>query len=231
MRILNATLALAATIALCGCPTDGTSGTDVGDLPGTDNPGIDNPSVGGSLPCADYTNTRLACPTSPDVHTLTAVQTLQKMKAMFEAGFPGTVWMGGIAGISIDRNGKAVDKGPTISGTGFSFESPSGWTGNFCVDQGAVDDSLNYDTSDGACTAIRSCQSVNCNAVPTTYVFPTIDSPAAVLAAFPSDPADAWYNISLVLGNGTFWTVTRLAINGQTVATVKIDSDTGAVIP
>jgi len=215
MRILNTTLALAATLALCGCPIGGSS-TSTG---------------GGDLACSiDANPVRATCTTSPNVHTLTALETLNEMKASFEAQFTTVTWMGGITGLYIGRDGKSLDKGPVITVGGYSMENGSGWTGNFCNEQGAVDDSLNYDTTDGKCTALRTCLAVNCNAV-TPHAFPAIDSPAAVEAAFPTDATGNWYSVTLVMDIGAYWTVSRLAINGATADTKKVDVTTGAVIP
>jgi hypothetical protein len=215
MRTLMTTVALTATLALCGCPTDSATG-----------------GGGGDLECADYTNTRVTCTANPDVRLLTALQTLEAMKASFETQFATVTWMGGIAGIAIDRDGKIMDKGPMVGTAPLVMEMGSGWTGNFCTEQGAVDDALNYDTTDGKCTAVRSCLAVNCDAaVASAYAFPAVDSPAAIQAAFPGDPAGTLYNVSLVLGNGSFWTVSRMGITGQTFETKNVDSNSGAVIP
>jgi hypothetical protein len=213
MRILMTIVALSATLALSGCPTDSTTG-----------------GGGGDLACAVDTTTRVTCTANPDVRLLTALQTLQAMKASFETQFATVTWMGGIAGTAIDRDGKIMDKGPMIGTAPFVMEMGSGWTGNFCTGQGATDNTLNYDTTDGKCTALRDCGPGACETTP-LYVFPVVDSPAAIQAAFPGDPAGTLYNLMLVLGNGAVWTVTRLAITGLTAETKSVDANTGAVIP
>lgn len=207
-----ALLTLGTSLLLCGCPTESGGG-------------------GGDLACDAGLNKRVTCPTDPNVHGLTAVQTLQAMKDSFEVQFPGVVWIGGIAGVAIGRDGRNLDKGYTTSYGGFTMETASGWTGNFCVDQPALaaDDSLNYDTSDGNCTAVRSCLAVNCNAV-TVRPFPTVDTPAAIEAAFPNDPAGTYYSVMLVLDLGNYWTITRAEVNGATSETKKVDCTTGAVL-
>lgn len=212
MRILATTLALLSMAALCGCPVDGST------------------NGGGDLECDSGLNTRVGCPTDPNVHTLTAVEALQGMKDAFEVQFPGVVWMGGIAGIYIDRGGKAMDKGVSTTVGGYTMETASGWTGNFCVDQpsAVADDSLNFDTSNGSCTAVRSCVAINCNAVP-AFTFPTIDTPAAIQAAFPDDGADSLYYVQLALLADEYWTITRTVPATTPAVTRRVHVTTGAV--
>lgn len=212
MRVLTVVLSVLALGAFAGCPTEGGSGG------------------GGDLACDAGMSTRKTCPTDPNVHELTAVEALQELKDSFEAQFPEAVWMGGIAGLYIGRDGRSRDEGVKITYGGFTIENASGWTGNFCVDQpeAQADDQLNFDTSNGDCTALRNCLVVNCNAV-TPRAFPAIDTPAAIQAAFPGDPSDALYQVQLVLDLGNHWTITRY-VEGGGGESRKVDATTGAVI-
>jgi len=205
---------LVLLLSLAGCPLGGSGGG------------------GDDLVCDDGMGNRLDCPADPDVHRLTGVQALQAMQASFQDPFPGAVWMGGIAGVYIGRDGKSKDQGPVINAGGFQLENASGWTGNFCVDQPTqeADDQLNFDTSNGKCTALRTCLAVNCNAV-TPAAFPAVDTPAAIEAAFPGDPADTFYSVQLVTALGNYWQITRAAIGNQVAESRKVDTQTGALIP
>lgn len=204
-RAMLIAAALAATTAWAGCPA--------------------SDSTGGNLECST-TNTRSECPGNSSMHRMTAIQTLKAVDESFKGQFPNAVWMGGIAGINIDRDGKVMDKGPLIDILGTQMENATGWTGNYCSDAAAtLGDQLNFDTTKGNCTGLRTCQAYNCTAVQ-KYDFPKVDSDAAVKTAFPNDPAGTLYSILLVMQNGAYWSISR-----EGAAAVKIDVNTGAIVP
>jgi hypothetical protein len=182
------------------------------------------------ITCDRGLNTRHECPGSPATSRATALQTLEAVEGSLRAQFPNAVWLGGIAGLGIDREGRGMDQGPMVDLGGITMEDPTGWTGNFCNDDGPVpQDQLNFDTTKGQCTVLRNCEVYDCSAAP-RYARPAVDSPAAIQAAFPDDPPGTLYGLELVLAVGNYWTVTRTPADGSQPVSVKIDAASGAVI-
>jgi hypothetical protein len=78
-------------------------------------------------------------------------------------------------------------------------------------------------------SAQQGCQDINCDAVADTAE-PAVDSAAAITTAFPADPAATLYNLELAPAANQgkrFWAVTQRPSG----PTVKVDADTGAIVP
>jgi hypothetical protein len=207
---------LASLTLLTACPTDGGNGSPSGDLV-----------------CDDGSQTQRACPGLATTGRATALQTLAKWKESLAPRFPKALWLGGMEGLYIGRDGKVLDQDFTLSEyMGIKIPSSTSWQCNFCNNDGPVPQASIHMTTvaTGTCGALMSCGVFDCSKVG-TYVPPAVDSDQAIAAAFPGDPDPTYYQVQLVLENGRFWSVSRLGVLNQVAATVKIDCDTGAVLP
>lgn len=182
-------------------------------------------SCGEAVPCSvsGSSDDAVSCPGGPSTKRATAVETLKAFESSIRGEFPEAIWMGGIMGFNIGRDGKVLDQSPGLL-------RPTTWFGNFCNNSGTVPmDSLHFDTTAGECTVVRTCQVVDCSKVP-VHTFPAIDSDAAIHAAFPSDPDGTLYTMQLVQDVSSNWSIVRLASDGQANGdAVLVDSETGEV--
>lgn len=214
-------LTLASMCVLCAtaqvaCPGDESSG---------------GPS--GELVCDDGSQTQRACPGLASTGRATALETLEAWDQSIRRKFPNARWLGGIAGYYIGRDGRLLEENFTIGEVmGMPLPSTTLWQCNFCNPDGEVPQEMIHFTTvaGGTCGAVMQCQTVNCGVVQAGD-FPTIDSPEAIAVAFPDDPADTVYGVSLVLELGTHWTINRMDVKGQTPAMAKVDAFTGEVLP
>lgn len=254
MQFPKRVLVVATTLTMFGCPAADSSDGDpdvlpTADTPATDNPTIadtpvslDDPGASGGLAC-NVTNKGLPCLGSPNVHNLTGLQAYQAAMSSFQIQFNPVVWLGGMQGTGITRDGKTTDGGYSVTlPGGTTLPMTSGWIFSLCTMQGPAsdtskydDDALSFETTSGTCTAMRQCASVNCNTV-RVEPFPTLDSAAAIAAAFPDDPTDTLYlatltNQQILTGKGTgfIWLIKRLTAAGQVDASKNVDAMTGAV--
>lgn len=203
-------------VLLAGCPGDESSGGPSGDLV-----------------CDDGTQTQRACPGLDSTGRASALETLQAWDQSVKRKFPNARWLGGISGIYIGRDGRLLDEDFTIGEVlGMPIPSSTSWQCNFCNPDGDVpQESIHFTTAvGGTCGAVMQCQAVNCGVVQERD-FPVIDSPEAVAVAFPDDPADTVYGVSLILDLGSHWTVSRMDVRSQVPAAVKVDAFTGEILP
>lgn len=129
--------------------------------------------------------------------------------------------VGAVKGLKITRAGIAsMEPESEIFGTKIYA---SGWVFKYC---GGLDEVV-FGAGPPDTTVEKGCGNFNCEAI-AAYQPPAVDSQQAIAAAFPSDPATTVYNVDLNLLLGPrVWEVTRRP-NGPTV---KVDADSGAVIP
>jgi hypothetical protein len=207
-----AVTALLASVSLLACGGDGADGGDGAGKPG-------GGSGEGTLACSDPSASqggRVACPGgSPSVDT--ALPTLQALRTIAEATSDDVKWLGGMLGQQIARDG-------TPTGGTFTI-----WMAGFCLGATAasgIGDGLNLSTNGTECLADRQCEALDCSKA-TDPPFPLVDSKAAIMAAFPDDPATTSYGLSYTAAIGDYWAVTSLA--SSTI--VNVDATSGDVIP
>lgn len=153
----------------------------------------------------------VALPPGPAAAVRTGNDAILAMLDWTRQAYPAALWNGLLTGTSVGRDGR----------TGAS------WNGGFC---GGTDHGLNLIVS-----ASQPGQFVTGVCVPgrcasqTAFAPPAIDSPQAILAAYPDDPADTVYGLALnlYLDDSAYWTVTNMT----TGAFRKVDVVTGAVLP
>jgi len=155
-------------------------------------------------------------------NNLTALGALEAARAPAQSIVGGTPkWVGAFAGLKITRAGlPSMEPETQILGTTIYA---SGWVFKYCAGL----DEVVFGAGPPDTTIEKGCGMFNCDAV-ASFTPPAVDSPAAVAAAFPSDPATTVYNVDLnLLAGPRVWSVTRRP-NGPTV---KVDADSGAVVP
>lgn len=130
-------------------------------------------------------------------------------------------WVGAFKGLKITRAGlPSMEPESEIFGTKIYA---SGWVFKYCAGL----DEVVFGAGPPDTTIEKGCGQFNCGAV-ASFTPPVIDSPGAIAAAFPSDPATTVYDVDLNLLLGPrVWQVTRRPSGPS----VKVDADTGAVIP
>lgn len=193
----------------------------------------DGGSPSGDLVCDDGTQTQRACPGLASTGRATALQTLAAWKDSLKGRFPNAVWLGGMEGLYIGRDGKLLAQDFTISEVmGYKVPSSTTWQCNFCNNDGPVPQASIHMTTaaGGQCGALMQCQVFDCTKVE-SYAEPAIDSDQAIRTAFPDDPDPTYYSAQLVLANGRFWSVSRMGVLDQVAASAKVDCDTGALLP
>ena len=153
---------------------------------------------------------------------LTALQALAAAEgpAMSSLG-AASRWVGAIEGLKITHDG-TPSQVPDATFAGVNLYT-GGWVFKYCAGMNEVVYGAGPQTS----SAGKGCGTIDCSQVPTNAL-PVIDSPAVIATAFPSDPATATYKLDLNVlpGMTRTWTV-----QPQSGATVKVDADTGAVVP
>ena len=198
------------------CPGDETSGGPSGDLV-----------------CDDGTQTQRACPGLGSTGRATALETLQAWDQSVKRKFSNARWLGGIQGYYIGRDGRLLEEDfPIGEILGMPIPSSTTWQCNFCNPDGEVPQEMVHfaTVAGGTCGAVMQCQTVNCGVVE-ERTFPTVDSPEAIAIAFPDDPADTVYGVTLVLDLGNHWAVNRMDVRDQVPASVKVDAFTGDILP
>jgi hypothetical protein len=185
--------------------------------------GGDDMGGGSCSPACD--GQKVGCkPLGSSLSALSAITAGEGLASHILTGAP--VWMGGIEGLKITRDGLPSPDPDvsTIGGQQISLYT-SGWVFGFCAGM----DSVQFGAGPQTSSVSEACQAVNCSAV-MTPPRPQVDSAAAIAAAFPSDPAGTLYNVSFLLpltNNQRVWSVTQRPSG----PTVKVDADTGAIQP
>lgn len=205
---------LSGAIALTACGGGSGSGAGGGGSGGGSTTASTGTGSSGPIACASPSDPmpRKPCPDHGTIPLDTALPTLALGQEIAQASLGASAkWTTGILGLGITREGK-------IAASGLS-----GWVFGFCSGM----DQFSLDTTNGHCGAERDCGVLDCDAVP-AHAFPTIDSSAAISTAFPAEGADATYKIDInYLAGQTYWSVTSL----QSKVTVKVDGDTGMIVP
>lgn len=134
--------------------------------------------------------------------------------------------MGAFAGVRITRQGTPSQEPDPLGVLGQTTKVyVGGWVLKFCSGQSAVVLGGGPEVS----SSEKSCQDVDCSKVADT-VEPSVGSAAAIAAAFPGDPAESLYALELAPlahGGERLWCVTK----NPSGPVVKVDADTGAVVP
>lgn len=131
----------------------------------------------------------------------------------------GPKWVGAIEGLQILHDG-TPSQTPAAQ-VGNTSVYVSGWVFKYCSGMDAVV----YGAGPPKSSAQKDCGDFDCSAI-ATYTLPAIDSPQAIAAAFPSDPASTLYTVDLnLLAGARTWQIQ------SPTATVTVDADTGAVVP
>lgn len=187
------------TILLMTCWISACS-SSLGDIP------VDLPAEGVSEPvaCSPVNDLRfvIGCPRTPYVTGVTAVAAHQALESVATAALGvDCLWAGRIVGIGIGRDGKS---------TGAPL---SGWTISWVGGEPEDPDMLVLDTTGGLCMVQNRCSCVSSGTCPdfnaqnvASAVMPTQDSAAAIVAAYPDDPAGTLYDL-VYDGTGQDWTV------------------------
>jgi len=190
-----------ALVMACGLVACSSS---LGDIP------VDLPAEGVSEPvaCSPQGDFRfvIGCPRTPYVTGVTALGAHEALESVATAALGyDCLWVGRIVGIGIGRDGKSI--GAPLSG----------WTISWVGGEPEDPDMLVLDTTAGLCRAQNRCSCVSSGTCPdfspqnvAAAVMPAQDSPAAILAAFPDDPAGSMYDL-VYDGKGQGWTVTPAA--------------------
>lgn len=214
MRNLIMAAAMFSLVALAACSSS------LGDTP-TDLPGE---GVSAPVSCANPDDLTMVeqCALVPYVKSVTALEAHEDLLVMASAAYGvDAAWGGSFIGRGIARNGRSVD-------SGFS-----GWTMSWFSGLTEDPDRLVFDTTGGVCRVQNRCECVT-NGTCTTYVasntgvakLPTVDSDAAILAAFPTDPEDQKYQM---FWDGIFgrWSVLRegAVVNVDVVEPDVVESD------
>ncbi len=181
---------------------------------------LPNEGVTAPIPCAAVADPRPtdACPevsTLPSGTAKAAVDAL--LRVALAAYGTGARWAGVVAGTGIGRDGKPL------------ATASSGWALAYC-DAANV---LQFDVTAGICAARNLCDCVvagtcggmACDAT-NDKAFPDVDSDGAIKDAFPEDPVEASYNLSLDVRTGQ-WAVTRVSDGAVKV----VDATTGTIVP
>jgi hypothetical protein len=155
--------------------------------------------------------------------SLSALAAVGAGNAAAMGSLPGTPrWAGGIQGLKITRDGKPSPEPDAQIGNTKIYTS--GWVFKFCAGMEEIVFGAGPPTS----TAEKGCGTINCAALP-EFTLPQKDSAEVIAAAFPSDPAETTYNLQIILLGSTsrIWQVTKRPSGPA----VKVDADTGAVVP
>ena len=135
-------------------------------------------------------------------------------------------WVGVFEGLEITRQGQPSQTPDTVNVLGQQTNIyVAGWVFKYCAAMNDVVFGAGPQTS----SAQQGCQDINCDAVADTAE-PAVDSAAAITTAFPADPAATLYNLELAPAANQgkrFWAVTQRPSG----PTVKVDADTGAIVP
>lgn len=159
--------------------------------------------------CASPDDFRLVerCSPHPLVSSATALEAMEKLEEVASAALGvDRVWAGSLIGVGIGRDGRNLDSGL------------SGWSTAWVAGTAADPDMLVLDTTAGVCRVQNRCTCVTNGTCPgfepadvDGAQIPTVDSGAAITAAFPDDTAAAAYDLSYD-GETGLWTVTRAAV-------------------
>lgn len=160
------------------------------------------------LPCAGPGDLRLVdrCAPHPLVGSVSALEVIDLLDETASAALGvERVWIGAITGVGIDRDGRNGETGL------------SGWSTSWVAGDPADPDMLVFDTTAGICRVQNRCGCVSGGTCPGFEASsiqgvqaPSVDSAAAILAAFPDDPADARYDVAWD-GQSGQWTVSPAA--------------------
>jgi len=131
-------------------------------------------------------------------------------------------WVGALRGMRITRAGTPTTT-PDSEIFGVKIYT-AGWVFKYCANL----DEIVYGAGPEISNAVRGCGSFDCSQLaPATL--PAVDSPAAVSAAFPTDPNNTLYQLdyNIMLDGARVWSVTRLS----DFKVIRVDSDSGAILP
>lgn len=159
--------------------------------------------------------------------SLSALEALHAAQPLAQKIFDAAPrWVGAFKGIKITRQGTPSADPEVIEVLGQKTNLyVSGWVFKYCAGMNDVVFGAGPQTS----TAQLGCDDFNCEAL-APVAEPTVDSAAAIAAAFPGDPADALYELELPLTTNNdprIWSVTKRPSG----PTVKIDAMSGAIVP
>ncbi len=182
--------------------------------------------AGGGGSCAPICNgDQTTCPAVPS--NLTALASLHA-GATVATGIlgPTSQWMGEFAGGKIMRDGTPSPDPDVVNLLGKQTNVyVSGWVFKFCA---GMNDLL-FSAGPQVSSIQEGCGDIDCSALP-TMAEPKIDTAAAIAAAYPGDPATTLYNVNfmpVLTNNQRLWTVSHRGDAAQ----IKVDADTGAVVP
>ena len=184
---------------------------------GSGNPDLPKEGVTAAVACADPLDARpiATCPGLARVGAVTALEAVGALEPVASGALGASArWTGWIRGIGIAADG-TVEASPT-----------SGFTTAWCDGESE----LLLDTTAGDCAARMACDCVaseDCRgpcgeAVP----LPTVDSDAAVAAAFPGDAGDDAFDLVFDASVGPWWSVRRAGTDGW----VRVDAADGSVL-
>ncbi len=183
-------------------------------------------SSGGGGSCAPACNgDKTGCPMlGSNLTALGALQAAQPLAQQILGTTPR--WMGIFEGLEITRQGQPSQDPDIVDVLGQQTKVyVAGWVFKYCAGMNDVGFGAGPQTS----SAQEGCNDLNCDAMTDTPV-PAVDSAAAIATAFPSDPAGTLYNVEFApptTNNQRIWSITQRPSG----PTVKIDADTGVVVP
>jgi len=182
-------------------------------------------TTGGS--CAPACNgDKTGCPMlGSDLTALGALHTAKPLAQQILNATPR--WMAAFEGLKITRSGKPSPDPDVVDVLGTQTKVyVSGWVFKYCAGMNDVAFGAGPQTS----SAQQGCNDINCDAMTDTSE-PAVDSDAAIAAAFPNDPPTTLYNVEFLPpaahANQRFWSITQRPSG----PTIKIDADTGAIVP
>jgi hypothetical protein len=155
--------------------------------------------------------------------SLSMREALQEGKSAAAGALAGAPrWAGGVQGLKITRAGAPSQEPETVIGNTKIYAS--GWVFKYCAGM----EEVVFGAGPPVSSVEKGCGTINCAALP-DFALPVKDSAELIAAAFPGDPSDATYTLQLTLlgASARTWQITRRP-GGPTV---KVDADTGAVVP
>lgn len=198
---------LSAAAAFAGCSSSLGSG----------NPDLPKEGVTAAVACADPLDPRPVdtCPGLARIGALTGLGAVDVLEPVASGALGATArWTGWVRGTGIAADG-TVGPSPT-----------SGFTTAWCDGESE----LLFDTTSGDCAARMACDCVasgDCRGpCGDAVALPSVDSDAAVAAAFPGDARDDAFDLVFDASVGHWWSV-RLA---GTDEWVRVDAADGSVL-
>jgi hypothetical protein len=198
---------LLAAVAFAGCSSSLGSG----------NPDLPKEGVTAAVACADPLDPRpvAACPGLARVAGVTALEAVETLDPVASGALgAATRWTGWVRGSGIAADGTAGSS-PT-----------SGFTTAWCDGESE----LLFDTTAGDCAARMACDCVmsgSCRGpCGDAVVVPTVDSDAALAAAFPGGAGDDAFDVVFDASVGNWWSVRR----SGTDEWIRVDAADGSVL-